>query len=217
MKAFIIILFSLLVSFVGYSQNDTINQIDDEGKKQGHWIYYGKDRPAAGYPANGKIDEGPYKDDRKEGIWIKYHNDGVTPKLKGEYHNNRPTGKYWKYDADGKVLDSGNFDRRQYKHDWDRGRVWPNDTIRKVSVTEVKDTTGNNEQAPIVKTPRHVLRTFNPNGYNKVFNENDEIWQDGEFRHSRLWNGKVYDYDSDGILLGVRIFKNGVYHSDGQL
>ena len=58
---------------------------------------------------------------------------------------------------------------------------------------------------------------FQPNGYNKVYNSTDEIWQDGTFKNGQLWEGKVYEYDKDGILLKVKIFKNGVYHSDGQL
>ena len=55
-----------------------INQKVD-GKKQGKWIYLGKDRPTSGYPAEGKIEEGSYIDDRKEGEWVKYHSDGETP------------------------------------------------------------------------------------------------------------------------------------------
>ena len=51
----------------------------------------------------------------------------------------------------------------------------------------------------------------------KVYNKNAEISQDGVFKKGRLWDGKVYEYDSDGILLKVKIFKNGSYHSDGQL
>jgi antitoxin component YwqK of YwqJK toxin-antitoxin module len=58
---------------------------------------------------------------------------------------------------------------------------------------------------------------WNPEGYNKVFNEDDEIWQDGIFQSGKLWDGKVYVYDQDGILLKVKIFKNGLYHSDGQI
>ncbi len=84
------------------TQDDKINQRDVNGKKTGKWIYYGKDRPEEGYPMEGKIEEGPYKEDRKEGIWIKYHSDGVTPKLKGMYINNRPKGGYTKYFPNGK-------------------------------------------------------------------------------------------------------------------
>jgi hypothetical protein len=40
---------------------------------------------------------------------------------------------------------------------------------------------------------------------------------DGEFKNGQLWDGKVFDYSRDGILLKVRVFKLGKYHSDGQL
>jgi antitoxin component YwqK of YwqJK toxin-antitoxin module len=72
-------------------------------------------------------------------------------------------------------------------------------------------------EAPVVPNPRTKGTRFQVNGYNKVYNSNDEIWQDGDFRNGRLWDGKVYEYDSDGILLKVKVFKKGVYHSDGQL
>lgn len=52
---------------------------------------------------------------------------------------------------------------------------------------------------------------FKPDGYNKVYNENDEIWQEGEFKNGALWNGNVYTYDNDGILLKIKIFRKGVY------
>ena len=73
------------------------------------------------------------------------------------------------------------------------------------------------ERAPAVGQPRTKGSPFMPNGYNKVYNLNDEIWQDGDFRSGALWNGKLYVYDEDGILLKVRVFKNGYYNSDGQL
>lgn len=260
-----------------------INQRDKEGKKQGHWIYYGKDRPEEGYPANGKYEEGPYLDDRKEGVWIKYHNDGITPRLKGTYVNNRPQGAYTKIYPNGKVKETGTFTRNTYQDSLKRyhengvleyeanyndigkedGKVkfyYPNGQVEfeyqavngrpsgkamryyengdvkeiivygedgqvisseeremvRPSVT-VKDPGASKEKAPSIQKPRTKGAKFAPNGYNKVYNSNDEIWQDGEFRNGQLWDGKVYEYDTDGILLRVKVFKNGVYHSDGQL
>lgn len=110
----------LLTSFFLYSsatsiaQSDTVNQVDEDGRKQGHWIYYGKDRPEAGFPADGKIEEGPYLDDRKHGYWYKYHRDGITPKLKGNYERNRPNGKYWKYYEDGTRKEEGEWTKNRY-------------------------------------------------------------------------------------------------------
>lgn len=267
----------------GNDQGGDTNRTDENGKKQGKWIYRGKDFPAKGFPAEGKIEEGDYKDDRKEGTWIKYWNDGVTPKLKGEYHNNRPSGSYEKAYPDGTLKEKGTFNRNKYSGDLERfhengetkykanynedgqeqgtvkyfypngqeefvyesvngkptgkaTRYWPNGDIKeeitfgtdgkKISSVEkpmvnpevqVTDPGASKEPAPPIGQPRTKGAPFKPNGYNKVYNVNDEIWQDGDFRSGSLWNGKVYVYDADGILLKVRVFKNGYYHSDGQL
>lgn len=270
-------------AFAGSDQGGEINKIDPEGRKQGKWIYFGKDKPEFGYPSEGKIEEGEYKDDRKEGTWIKYHADGVTPKLKGEYHNNRPDGPYEKIYPDGTVRERGVFSHGKYTGNLERyyengvleykgsyngdgeeeGQIiyyYPNGqeefvynavdglatgkatryyetgevkelitfgadgkplkTEFKEPTTPVKplaDPGQSKEKAPSVGQARTKGTPFKPNGYNKVYNENDEIWQDGDFRNGALWKGKVYEYDSDGILLKVKIFQNGLYHSDGQL
>lgn len=264
-------------------QNDNINQRSADGKKQGKWIYYGKDRPTEGFPAKGKIEEGEYRDDRREGVWIKYHNDGVTPKLKGEYVNNRPRGKYTKYHMNGKIKEQGTYESGQYsdslKRFHENGKVeyeanfnsqgkeqgkvryyYPNGQVEyeytsvngvasgkatryfengdvkeiieyntdgslKSSVekeienpkVKVTDPAASAEMAPKIVKPIVKAGKFQPNGYNKVYNSDDEIWQDGDFKEGRLFNGKVYVYDRDGILLKVKVFKNGLYHSDGQL
>jgi antitoxin component YwqK of YwqJK toxin-antitoxin module len=266
-----------------HSQDDKINQKSADGKKQGKWVYFGKDRPQEGYPSDGKIEEGPYLDDRKEGTWIKYHSDGVTPKLRGEYKNNRPEGEYVKIYPNGKKKEVGNFVRNLYKdslvrfhengkveyaafynasgkeegkvryyypngqvefeYDSNDGkptgkatRYYENGDIKEVlyyssdgtvakseqremvsPVVTVKDPGVSKETAPKVGTPKMKGAKFMPNGYNKIYNANDEIWQDGNFKNGVLWDGKVYEYDRDGILLKVKVFKNGVYHSDGQL
>ena len=99
----------------GFGQ-DMLNKRDKKDFKQGYWIYLGKDRPDAGIPAEGKVEEGKYIDDRKEGVWIKYHNDGVTPKLIGDFCKNRPCGNYSKYFENGYLRESGKFEKNQY-HD----------------------------------------------------------------------------------------------------
>lgn len=287
-KAIMFLVCSLLIAVpFSWSGNDQggeqINRVDDQGRKQGKWIYYGKDRPNAGFPPEGKVEEGSYKDDRKEGVWIKYHNDGVTPKLKGEYVNNRPSGKYVKTWPDGTPREEGEFNRGKYsgtlkryhengvleyeasyndegkeqgtvKYYYANGqeefvyesqngiptgratRYYENGDVKEViyyaadgsvekseqrdmvnAAVNVADPGASKIEAPRVNNPRTKGVKFQPNGYNKVYNENDEIWQDGEFRNGRLWDGKVYEYDADGILLRVKVFKKGVYNSDGQL
>ncbi len=260
-----------------------INNIDEHCKRQGHWIYYGKDRPESGIPAEGKIEEGNYVDDRKEGIWTKYHNDGKTPKIVVKYTNNRPNGSYCKYDKNGKLIEKGTLTKHLFKDSLIRGyqngqieyEAWyneygkedgvvnyyypngqleftstakngvPIDTAKRFyengdlkewvlydkegSVILTKQfalnsqliPTQNNTASPHAPSVTEPVKTignpWNPNKYNKVLNENGEVWQDGIFKDGQLWNGKVYVFDKDGILLKVEIYKSGVYHSDGQL
>lgn len=260
-----------------------INKTDKNGRKQGHWIYYGKDRPEEGFPSDGKFEEGPYVDSRKEGVWIKYHNDGATPRLKGTYVNNRPQGYYVKIHANGNIKEIGTFEKNIYRDSLKRfhengvmeyeakfaedgkengivkyyypngqlefeyisvngkpqgqaKRYYENGDVKEIIVygqdgklmsseqkqmlrpnVNVDDPGASKEKAPAVQKPRTKGAKFAQNGYNKLYNQNDEIWQDGEFRNGQLWDGKVYEYDRDGILLRVKVFKKGVYHSDGQL
>jgi len=267
----------------GFYQEEKINKKDEKGKKQGKWIYYGKDRPSEGYPKNAKVEEGIYKDDRKEGMWIRYYKDGVTPKLKGEYINNRPDGVYVKHNPKGVLLEKGVFSKGKFKDSLIRyhengkveyqafygetgqesgtvkffyangqleyeyqtengkpkgeaNRYYENGDLKELisydangeiaksekkemvtSPVKVKEPEASTEKAPKAAQPRTKGAKFQPNGYNKVYNDNDEIWQDGEFKNGLLWAGKVYEYDRDGILLKVKVYKEGVYHSDGQL
>jgi antitoxin component YwqK of YwqJK toxin-antitoxin module len=208
---------------------------------------------------------------------------GSSPKLKGEYKNNRPEGEYIKLSTKGTVVEKGNFTKGKYidslvrysedgvisyqgfyndqgkeegkvKYYYPNGqlefeynsengvpsgkavRYHENGDIKELihfgesgqilksekremvnPVVKVKDPAASKEQAPTVSNPNTKGTKFLPNGYNKVYNANQEIWQDGDFKNGRLWDGKVYEYDRDGILLKVRVFKSGVYHSDGQL
>ena len=106
----------IVFPFVLFGQrSDDINKCFDP-PKNGHWVYYGKDRPESGIPPEGKVEEGNYVDDRKEGFWIKYHRDGITPKLIGEYKNNRPFGPYRKFHPNGILREVGNFEKNRY-HD----------------------------------------------------------------------------------------------------
>lgn len=279
---FILILIGLPLSAHKLNgQSDTIN-ITINGMKQGYWIVYGKDKPDKGYPADGKIEEGRYLDNRKHGLWIKYYPDGATPRLKGNYRNGRPFGDFEKFHDNGMTAQIGNYQnkkmighfeirtpegvvtqRMDFNEDGkeeglveyfypdgtpqmvmnkENGQVvgdaisyWPNGDVKKIvkygKNGEVEETvhkdrvnpakgeeTGSGKGGPPGnKGIRKDGKAFERDGYNKMYNDNDEIWMDGQFKNGKFWQGKLYKYDSDGILLKIEIWKNGRYHSDGQL
>ncbi len=204
---------------------DKLNQVDRNGLKQGHWIYYGKDRPESGITLEGKVEEGSYINDRKEGIWIKYHQDGQTIKLIGNYVNNRPCGIYKKYHENGVLKERGFFEKNLFKdtlfrfaNTGDTTEVIVFDQLGKVVDTVCFSPVINQ---PIVcsypSTKTITIKNYRPNGKNKIYNEDKQLIQEGLFKDGKLWDGKVYVYDRDGILLRVEIYKSGVYHSDGKL
>ena len=268
-------------STLAIEQEEVPANASDAKGKQGPWLILGKDVPEKGYPAEGKVEEGPYKDNRKNGKWTKYFKDGMTPRLIGDYSNGRPKGEFIKfhengakksegtfvsgkhqgsletYFADGTVSQSKNFNNEGKQHGkqtiyYPNGQVeveyetangiktgkqtryYENGDVKQItaysadgkvaSIEEVKPTT------PVVEAPVESGAggpsaagadtkgiAFEKNGYNKVYNSDEELWMDGKFKSGKLWDGKLYKYDSDGILLKIEIWKSGKYHSDGIL
>lgn len=259
------------------------NKKDKNGKRTGKWIFTGKEKQNSDIPTDRKIEEGYFNKGRKEGVWIKYYEDGKTPVLKGNYLNNRPEGEYKRFFKTGKIKESGAFGKAHFKGELTRyhsnGKVayigsYNNDGLESgavkyfyengnieleytaksgIIVNELKryyensslkeiqnfntqgklletksfkisektapkiEPTSNVIYPPTIKNPQTKGLKFVPNGYNKIYNNSDEIWIYGEFKNGQLWDGKVFDYSKDGILLKVRVFKLGQYHSDGQL
>ncbi|MEX1001056.1 MAG: hypothetical protein WDZ35_02990 [Crocinitomicaceae bacterium] len=260
------------------------NETDENGMKQGMWTIWGHMKPESGYPENGKIEEGPYKNDRKNGEWIKFHRDGKTPRLVGVYVNNRPNGAYKKFYENGGVMEEGTFSGGKQKEVFKRyhengniaqektfneegkedgkvayyfedgtpefvfekkdgvtvgqaTRYYPNGDVKEVINYSEDGTVVSKEQKERVNPPKGEKssgtsgaggpsgadgktkngKKFSRDGYNKLYNKDEELWMDGQFKNGKLWEGKLYKYDSDGILLKIEMWKDGKYHSDGQL
>lgn len=287
------------LSFAGNQKTaDTINHLNKSGEREGWWVLSKDNDPIVPGKAL-KSKEGPYINGRKNGVWITYYEDGVTPRLIGEYSDNRPSGTYFKFDRKGTLQQASAvpkripatqavqvsnpvfscrmlfnqrdivagqvfFTHRVFKKDlavkfwvessmkseqsqtslvdftWlnanytnilmtytsirtpKKMRVEPQVTAeakpkvqaRIVSAAKVQ----NYYYPPVIKQPRVGKgMVFVANGLNKLYTESSEIWMDGHFINGQLYSGKVFIYDRDGVLLKVRVYKNGVYDSDGVL
>ena len=244
----LVLLHFILTFIFSFGQSDTLNQTDENGFRQGYWIIYGHMKLEKGYCDSCKIEEGPYIDDRKNGVWTKYWKSTGTPRLIGTYVNNRPVGEYWKYSEKGCLIYHGAFDGHtrkepssRYLDDCDSSvttigtkiqeenqstenlnegtqsvtGIYPenNDIFFNVKGDSAEETIKPNFE----KGFRKDGKKKDPNGYNKLYNSIDELYLDGNFKNNQFWEGKYYIYDSDGILLKIEIWKDGKYHSDGQL
>lgn len=68
-----------------------INNFDEKELKTGYWIHFKTDSLNKGLNICKRSSEGVYLKGRKEGRWIKYQEDGYSPRLIGSFHKDRPT------------------------------------------------------------------------------------------------------------------------------
>lgn len=136
MKKVICIAFVSVFS-LGYAQetpfeifeNDTINYTDENNLKQGFWKIWGKTKRLPDYDPDQVVEEGPYKNSRKMGLWKKFFASG---KIKSEitYVNNRPNGNYKIYYQNGEVEEEGSWKNNrntgEFKRYYENGQMSQN-------------------------------------------------------------------------------------------
>ena len=297
MLLFVLSLYSFAFSGT-QKKSDTINRTNSMGEREGWWVI-SNDNKAIFSSTDPKFKEGFYVKGRKSGVWITYYEDGTTPRLIGEYADNRPSGSYFRFDRQGNLEQASAipkaistkqsvqvsnpifsckmlfnqrdivagqvfFAHRLFKKDlavqfWVESSMetiksesklvdfsWLNANYTNILLTysairtpkkmrlvepiliSQKPIKENDKQhsaknlnyyyPPIIKSPRVANGlVFVPNGLNKLYTESSEIWIDGHFVNGQLYSGKVFIYDRDGVLLKVRIYKEGIYSSDGGL
>lgn len=267
------------------AQKDTLNQKDEQGLKQGYWIFYGKDFPEKGFCDSCKIEEGNYLDDRKDGIWTFYHMNDTIPRLMGTFVNGRPDGNYKKFYANGKIAEEG-YSRLgnhfgQYRRYYESGclamekfynengnehgafktyydfcdivsegkgqievvydkidgvsfsahHYYPSGCLRQyvlygiqgeiVDIEYFLDTCSYGIYLPdsLVGTFRNQFldgrsnKKFDPNGFNKVYNYQNLLLMEGDFKEGKLWEGKLYKYTDGGNLFRTELWREGTFFS----
>jgi antitoxin component YwqK of YwqJK toxin-antitoxin module len=96
--------------------------------------------------------------------------------------------------------------------------------VAKTKTYEPKKPIAKTTETPVVKEAPPVIaqktekdnlgKVFNGEGYWKLYNANKQVSKDGTFSKNRLIDGKVYNYNSDGILTRVAVYKGGKYVGD---
>lgn len=107
-------------------EGDTINYIDENNLKQGFWKIFGRMKRLPGYEPDQVIEQGNYKNSRKQGLWTKFFPSGKT-KSEIEYLNSRPNGAYKTYYENGQVEEEGTWKNNRntsaFKRYYENGQV----------------------------------------------------------------------------------------------
>lgn len=189
MKKFtLIILF--IVCKVGLAQsyeiynNDTINYIDVNGKRQGAWIITGKMKKDPAYKPDQKVEEGSYVDSKKTGIWKEYYPNNQM-KSQINFVNNRPDGKCIMYHENGKVQEEGTW----------KGNRWSG-------------------EYKLYYENGNVRQAFNFNDMGQRVNKQTYYYEDGKVMIEGNWkdgkeDGMVTEYNADGSKKAEKFYNGG--------
>jgi len=116
MRYFLLLVMALAMALSGRAAvqggtiaQDTLNRLDELGRKQGHWRIEAPKADKPGYSDGQLIEEGRYANSKRIGTWRSYW---PTGKVKSElsYEMGRPKGAYTTYYPDGKVEEKGTWD-----------------------------------------------------------------------------------------------------------
>lgn len=171
-------------AFAGISGQDNQNVTDANGMRQGHWVVYNSTRHLAGYADNAKVEEGDYKDNMKQGVWISYYPSGAV-KSKITFKDNRPEGYAITYFENGKVNEEGTWSNNRwvgpYKLYYENGNI------------------------------QHEF-VYNDNGKRdgdqKYYYPNGQVMIDGNWTGGKQ-TGTTTEYYDDGSKKAVEVFNNG--------
>lgn len=125
--------------------------------------------------------------------------------------------KSFSYWDNGKRIYTANFDttgKVTYKSNDLNDTLNPPDSVINVDPKKIfNDQYMNTQMRPLMKN------CYGPHIYKSAFKSSlgRQISEDGEFRDGKLWNGKKYIYDKNGLLDKIEIWKNGKYAGDAQI
>lgn len=262
------------------TDQDTLNRVDDMGRKHGYWRFVAPSTEKAGYPDGALVEEGRYSGGKRVGLWRRYWPNG---KVMSEitYQMGRPKGAYTTYYPNGRVEEQGTWDldrntgkfqrwhpngqlaqdfvfnaygvrdgEQKYYHEngklavqvkieegkedgtlkrytadgqlqqvaeFNDGVVNPANSRYIRSVPKADDVKADPKAAPApAVTPAETTNAvaFRENGFNTLYDRQLRISQQGEFVNGRLYDGKRYTYDANGILTRIQVYKGGRYAGD---
>ena len=148
--------------------------------------------------------------------------------IEGEMHEGKEIGKWQEWYDNGdkraeKVFNDGAIDTVKSVF------LQPQKKLPEAKAVAAKSADGpiptppkvDANEAPNPADPGKVnnkpVPVFKGEGYAKLFRMDKQISKDGEFHLFKLYNGKNYIYNSNGILERIAVYKNGVYVGDTPL
>lgn len=160
---------------------------------------------------------------KRNGMQRYFHENGQLA-LEVNIVNGKEEGEMRRYNPDGKLkevktLQNGELEPGSVKK-YRNAPKQDNQVAPKKDTSPAPTKVKQDEPKPIVieeAEEPNVAHRFEPNGFNTLYNKSQQITQAGEFKNGRLWSGKWYRYNQNGMLVKVEIYREGRYIGAGVL
>lgn len=153
---------------------------------------------------------------KREGIQKYYYENGQVM-IEGEWKDGKEQGEIKEYYEDGslkaiRVFEDGKFNPEKSKE-------LPPSSPKQIIASKPPEPEKEVIPPPPPPTAEEKpnIGEFTGNGFFILYNKNKQISQKGEFKNGKLWNGKLYNYDKNGLLVRVAVYKDGKYIGDAPL
>lgn len=179
-------------------------------EESGNWIGRTYTEKFVRYYENGNIAQEKYfgEKGKTQGL-VKYYYPNGQIELEFSTKNGIETGTATRYWPNGDIKETIDFNSEG--NGTSSGQIERVNPPVKLDENEV----GSGVVADGKENPAQQKGQGIKDGYHKTYNENKAILMDGEFKNSKLWNGKHYIYDSYGLLERIEVYKKGKYIGNG--
>ncbi len=153
---------------------------------------------------------------KREGDQKYYHDNGYVL-MEGKWTEGKENGELKEYHYSGALKEvrnynGGKMDEASVKKFEDSGKADPNNNRNVTSKQAVvlteekpKEEVKIAEEVKPAEPEAPKAATLVENGYNKLFNKNKQLEQEGEFKNYRLWEGKKFEYESDKLTKVITV------------
>jgi antitoxin component YwqK of YwqJK toxin-antitoxin module len=186
----------------------------DNGKleEHGNWSNNKNIGDFKRYHTNGNPQQQFYFDGKgKRNGMQKYYHDNGKLALEVNVVNGAESGICKRYDHNGQVVEEKTFENGVVK----QGSIRRTKPLTSPTITNDPYDKSIGKESKVTEDKTNKALSFKPNGFNVLYDKNGNVTQSGEFQQGRLYDGKWYRYNSDGLLIRIEIYKGGRYIGTG--
>jgi len=148
----------------------------------------------------------------REGIQT-YYNESGQKIIEGNWAQGKETGELKEFYDNGELKSEKNFNNGSLDIASTKN-FEAKKTVTNVAKVVVKEEVIAPPPVIVHEEKDNLGKPFNGEGYWKLFNSNKQVTKDGVFSKNKLVDGKVYTYNTDGILTRIAVYKEGKYVGD---